>query len=190
MRARDPEGLRQLLSTHGARVRWSLRREFQNLVEDDFDEVLNAASYSAWCAVDSYDRRRGTLAAWFYVIARNAALGILRRESRERRYTELAAADMADLAAPRAADTVPDDSFARDLRACIGRLPRLQRAIVEADLATGDVAEAAELVRRFKTTLNSVYVSRSNARKRLRKCLAGRGHRFWGGSSSEADSRS
>ena len=127
---------------------------------------------------------------WFFVIARNAALGIVRREARAKRHLEPVSPDLTRFAAPQGApdSQMEDEAFAGDLRECIARLPRLQRAILEADLQTGDVAEASDLVERLRTTSNSVYVSRSMARKSLRKCLARRGYRFWEGrSTSDGD---
>ena len=182
MRARDPEGLRRLLETYGGRVQWSLRREFPRLHDGDLDDVLNAASYSAWRSAASYDPGRGTVAAWFYVIARHAAVGLMRQRSRESRHMASEAPDLRVLEAPGAAPDagLQNDVFARDLRTCIDRLPRLQRAILEADLRTGDVAEGPMLAEQLDTTLNSIYVSRSIARKSLRKCLAVRGYRFSG----------
>ena len=80
--------------------------------------------------------------------------------------------------AGKAGSTAPEGGGAKKtgrytagLRACIEKLPRLQRLIMLADLRTGDVADAAQLAAEFNTTTNSIYVSRSNARKAVKKGL-------------------
>jgi RNA polymerase sigma factor (sigma-70 family) len=182
LRARDPEALTRLLTDHAPRVSWLLRREFRMLGEAEVDEALNAATLNAWSGATGYDESRGTLRAWFYVIARNAALGILRRELRERRGRVNGAPELNDFAAPVGVEvegsSETQQSFVDDLHRCVSALPALQRSIIEADLRVGDVAEAAELAREYGTSKNSIYVSRSMARKTLRRCLLARGHRI------------
>jgi DNA-directed RNA polymerase specialized sigma24 family protein len=112
------------------------------------------------------------------VIARNAALAIVRREMRMR---ERVIADLSEYRAPQVEDDAPPMSaatsgFIAALRSCIGKLPKMQRSVIEADLQTGEVAEADVLAERLNTTKNSIYVSRSVARKSLKRCLAGQGH--------------
>jgi hypothetical protein len=51
----------------------------------------------------------------------------------------------------------------------------MQQQVIQADLRSGDVANAAELALEFKTSTNSIYVSRSNARKALKKGLEAMG---------------
>ena len=67
-------------------------------------------------------------------------------------------------------------SFLESLRTCISRLPPKQRTIIEADLRSGDVAEAGQLAQDLSTTKNSIYASRSIARKTLRKALGELGY--------------
>ena len=83
-----------------------------------------------------------------------------------------------------AAEPPPPPTFVAALQQCIRKLPRLQRGIIEADLRSGDVANATELARRYRTSVNSIYVSRSNARKALRRGLQELG--FEDGDSKEA----
>ena len=180
MRQQDPDGLRQLLQDYAARVQWSLRREFRTLSETDVDEALNAAALSAWRAAAAFDERKGTVRAWFYVIARHAALGIVRRELRQQKNVEVMSPNLAGLEAPsrrRVSAGAASSQFIAALRRCVERLPRLQRSIIEADLeAPDEVAAAAELALRFSTSKNAVYVSRSAARKALKRCLLSSGH--------------
>ncbi|MFK7742212.1 MAG: RNA polymerase sigma factor [Planctomycetota bacterium] len=239
---RQGSGLRLLMLHHGASVQEALRKAMgSKLGDSDIDEAMSAAAFHAWRKADSYDPERGTLRAWFYVIARNAARDILREQ--ESRSWQQGRASMDELSAkepvtleqnraepqnaaeqqvavggsgpgssssgpsssgssssgsggpgsaPAGADTgkvgagtklvadgkpgrTPAATFARVLRDCIAELPKLQRRIIEADLRSGDVANAHDLAEEYSTTPNSVYVSRSHARKNLRRALQDRG---------------
>ena len=61
--------------------------------------------------------------------------------------------------------------FLKRLRSCIEKLPPKQRSIIRADLQSGDVADAGDLADSLKTSKNSIYASRSIARKSLKRCL-------------------
>src|SRR5690606_951423 len=115
--------------------------------------VMSTASFNAWRGIDSYDLSKGTLRAWFFAIARNAGRSILR--DRQQRQWE-PRGDAMELIAAAPVENGPETSddgsatkageqspFLAALRSCIERLPRLQRSIIEADLRTGDVADAA-----------------------------------------------
>lgn len=183
MQAGDPEGLRLLLTRHGPRAKWWLRKEFRKLSEEEVEDAINTAAHAAWTKANSFDPSRGSVRAWFYVIARNAAVAIVRQKLRDERGIEGVDLDTASLrvvpTTTEASNRAPD--FVVDLRQCIRGLPKLQRGIIEADLRAGDVASAAELAKSFRTSKNSIYVSRSIARKSLKLCLNGRGHGFSGG---------
>ena len=76
-----------LLDRYGAITQSALKKALGNTLDDaEIDEAMSTASYSAWRAIDTYDSSKGTLRAWFFVIARNAGRAILRdRQSREAR---------------------------------------------------------------------------------------------------------
>lgn len=183
MRERDGRGLRLLLHSHGARIRGMLRRIFgASLTDIEIDDALSRATFRAWQRIDSFDADRGALRAWYLTIARNAALEILR----ERRGLgwQNAGGDVDLLPAPTAVATsddpamltpAPSRAFLDVLQQCIDALPRLQRQVIRADLQSGDIADAGELAAALQTTKNSIYVTRSNARKALRKALLARG---------------
>ncbi len=177
LRAREPAGLRQLVAAHGPRVRLCVRRALGDaLTETEMDDVINKAAFHAWRFADSFDPRRGTLRAWFLVIARNAARGVLREQ--HRRGFEIRGQELDGVAAV-AADEMPSQpphAFVRAVHECIQALPKLQRSIIEADLRSGDVANADELAKALQTTKNSIYVSRSMARRTLRRKLLAQGY--------------
>ncbi len=180
LRQRRPEGLRQVLANYGPKVRWYLRREFgRSLNEIEIDEVINLAAHKVWRSSATYDENKGTLRAWFYVISRNCALTVLRRESRERAHAEVEDWDRTTLLAVQPSKNRPTtlhSKFINDLRDCIGKLAPLQMSIIKADLCSGDVADAGELAKTHSTTKNSIYASRSIARKTLKRELIKLGH--------------
>jgi DNA-directed RNA polymerase specialized sigma24 family protein len=67
-----------------------------------------------------------------------------------------------------------------DLQTCIAQLPRLQQAVLRADLEAGTAMPAGELAARLGTTPNSIYVSRLKGRQGLRIAMQAMGHSFPG----------
>lgn len=191
IRDRQDVGLRTLLERYGSVTRRALRKSLGNALDDaEIDEAMSTASYNAWRAIDTYEPGRGTLRAWFFVIARNAGRAILRnRQGRQWEPRSDAIAHAAAASQPSSHDKTESNArqsaFLAALRLSIERLPRLQRSVIEADLRTGDVADAEQLATELKTSKNSIYVSRSSARKNLRKSLGelgfdyGEGQRSW-----------
>ena len=177
MMEEDPEGVRWLLQKYGGKVKAGLRVKFGYvLAEPEIDEALNWGAFKAFRAAQSYDERRSSLRTWFYTIARNAARDILRGE--ERRTAEPlehnppwnAEQDDEPPLDPR------KDKALSDLKEAVEALPRLQKAIIEADLASGGKADANRLAQVHGSTVNTIYVARSQAMSRLREEMRRRGH--------------
>ena len=177
MRDRQNIGLRTLLERYGSVTRRALRKALGNALDNaEIDEAMSTASYNAWRAIDTYERGKGTLRAWFFVIARNAGRAILRTRQGRRWEPRSDAIVSAHADTQRASFDEPEpnprqSTFLKALHTSIARLPRLQRQIIEADLRSGDVADAEQLASELRTSKNSIYVSRNNARKKLRKLL-------------------
>ena len=175
--ARHDTGLRMLLERYGPITLSALRKSLGNSLDNaELDEAMSTASYNAWRAISTYDSSKGTLRAWFFVIARNAGRAILR--DRQRRQWEprgdamaLMASAATEVAGSEPTANEPHSAFLVALRQCIAKLPRIQRCVIEADLKTGDVADAAQLASDLNTSKNSIYVSRNTARKTLRRTL-------------------
>jgi RNA polymerase sigma factor (sigma-70 family) len=182
LKRRDQSGLRHLLQTYGPKIKWYLRTEFKGSLDDTgIHDALNQAAFRAWRSINSFDAQKGTLRAWFYKIARNAALKILRQQNAERTHVHVDNWDLPSFMALHAKqDMVPTpkhERFLNDLWKCIAKLSKLQKGIILADLqAAGDVADAGELATSFHTSKNSIYASRSMARKALREGLMLLGH--------------
>jgi RNA polymerase sigma factor (sigma-70 family) len=173
----EPEGVRWLLEKYGGRVKAGLRLEFGHvLAEPELAEAHNWGAFKAFRAAQSYDESKGSLRVWFYTIARNAARDILRGE--EQHAAEPLAHDPPGNA--ERDDEPPldprKDKLLHDLKEAVEALPRLQRAIIEADLASGGKAEANRLAQVHGSTVNSIYATRSQAIKRLREEMRRRGH--------------
>jgi RNA polymerase sigma factor (sigma-70 family) len=166
------------LQYHGGNVAGALRVWFRgNLKSTDIDEVVSAASFRAWQSIHTYAQDKGSLRAWFLLICRNLGRDLLRQRDpvRHESFDENVERRLADQ------DPRPDNQPRRLLHAlleCVAALPKLQRSVVEADLLCDGTANAAELAERLKTTPNSIYVTRSNARRALREALAKRGYHF------------
>lgn len=181
MMDRSEEGLRRLLVKYGPKVKGSLKKRFRDvLAEPELDEALNVAALNAWQHADQYDLGKGTLGSWFLRIARNAALDILRGESRHwRRRLEYDPASEPEvhevLEDPPQPDS-QDEKVIADLHEIVDGLPGLQRAITKADLAVGGTADSQRLAGLHGTSVGSIYVSRIKARETIRRTLISRGH--------------
>ena len=175
----DPEGARWLLQKYGGKVKAGLRCEFHHVLADpEINEALNVGTLKAFRAAYQYDESKGSLQAWFYKIAHNAALDILREEKRH----EAVPLDF-DPPQPAEVDAKEDDhghpeqmKLSLDLKEAVASLPRLQKAIIEADLASGGTADAQRLAQAHGSTVNSIYVSRSQAISNLREEMRRRGY--------------
>ena len=175
----DPEGARWLLQKYGGKVKAGLECEFRHVLADpEIDEALNTGALKTFRAARQYDKNKGSLRVWFYKIARNAARDILRVEQRHK-------ADPleSDLPSHVEVEAQEDDhghpeqnKLSHDLKEAVAALPPLQRAIIEADLASGEgKADAGRLAQARDTTVKVIYASRSQAISKLREEMQRRG---------------
>ena len=166
LRQRDVEGLHRLLADHGGWVRDRLRREFSGALDDyHVDQAIREAVQHAWHAAAEIDLERGGLVGWLLVLGRAAAV---RRLARQRRRHGRSVARVEAEASAVVAMAQRLDALAPFLV----QLQPLQRAVLMADFAAGGTASARDLARRLATTVNAVYVSRSNGRRKVRAALA------------------
>ncbi len=171
---REGRGLRLLLATYAAGTRAGLKKRFGGaLSEAEIDDALSTATFRAWRKAHTYTATRGTLGAWFFVIASNAGREIVR--ARQRHDREVRGHELENLPGPIEILPMPPPAFLDVLRECIEALPRMQRHIIEADLQSGDTADAGDLAAALQTSRNSVYATRSAARKALKQALCERG---------------
>jgi len=176
----NPEqGVRRLLTAYAGRVRWLLKNRFGDVLNDaDLAAVLNEATFRVFRSIRTFDLGKGGLGTWFWSIARNTARDVIRGEVRHAHLElncELCSQTRGCDGRQQAVD--PGNAhMVRDLEQAIDALPELQRRIIQADLAAGDVADAGFLARRFGTTKASIYTSRSKARTTLREAMIRKGH--------------
>jgi len=181
----NPDGLRSLIRVHGPKVKGWLKKQYRHVLDDfELDEAFNTALQRVWKYADRYDDRKGKLASWFLRIARNAALSILRREQEESHH-ELEYEPSYDPADDRGVGNMVEsgdpvaknDRTMKDLDDIIRKLPPLQQAIINADLAAAaDKADSARLAEMLDSSKNSIEVSRNKARTTIREEMLKRGH--------------
>ena len=182
LKQRDQNGLRTLLESYGPKIKWYLRTEFKSSLDDTgIHDALNQAAFRAWRFIDSFDPQKGTLRAWFYKLTRNCAVSILQQQNKERTAIQMEDWDLPSFMALNTPEdhtpTPKHRRFLEDLWKCIGKLSKLQKGIILADLKSGgDGADAGDLAATFHTSKNSIYASRSMARKAIREGLILLGH--------------
>jgi len=171
----DQGGLRLFLERYGGRIKAFLVKFYGgNLQEGELDEAFNVAIFNVWRFADRYDEGKGSLPSWCIRIAQRAAQSILRRES-SYRSKNLEYDVMYDPAGnPPDREAVDmrrptDDPRLEVVRRAIDTLPPLQKAIIQADLAAGGLADARRLAEIHGTSINSIYVSRCRARETLKR---------------------
>ena len=83
--AREPDGLRHLLTLYGNDALRFLRHRFGAEVDRQLcEEALQLAAIRVWDYAPRLDRSIGRLRGWFVTIVRNCMLGLLSDLERER----------------------------------------------------------------------------------------------------------
>ena len=66
-----------------------LKRKFGTLcMSEDYEDAMSIALYRLWSNRAHVDTRKGSVAGWFYVIAKNALIEVVRRRERQRKPSE------------------------------------------------------------------------------------------------------
>lgn len=177
LREQNAEGIQRLLEDYGGIVRERLRKRFHRVLDDsELDEALSLGAIKVWRAATNYDGTKGSLRAWFSTIAHNCALRLLANRKRSPVTSVTDLDRIAPAPSEPTAATLQRQRLLLDTAHCLRRLPKLQRAILEADLEAGGRAPAAELAQQLRTSPNSIYVSRLKGLRGLRAMLAALGH--------------
>ena len=166
----DEEALREVLRRHLGAVRQVLESKYGSTVQPC---DINRAILKLWQNAGKYDKRIGNLGAWLYLMAQSAVIDIYRREKKHRQRYPILPDDYIG-------QEVFENEFQelsknekleiKDLGSVIEKnLPKLQQAIVKADLLVGGTADAASLSEIHGTSKNSIYVSRSKAHETIRR---------------------
>lgn len=180
----DEEALRTVLRMHLEPVKELMKGTYGKTVQQILiDEAVSCAIAKLWRTAGKYDKARGTLGAWLYIMAQSQMLDILRREKRYRvRNPSLAPEYDCPVSCPTdGADQPKDKEEAqelKDLRYVIeNKLQGDQRTIILADLAAGGRADGGSLAEILNTTKDTIYVSRHKAHEKIRKEMKEREHR-------------
>lgn len=172
----DREALREVLEEHLQQTRDLLTAKYHaTLHSGEINEAISAAVLKLLKCAHQYDKTKGGIGGWFFTMAQTAALDIMRREKRyRRRHRYLGPENEPLVDYPVEVDGEPltkeENQRLRDLNDVIEKkLTGLQQAIVKADLAAGEPADAGRLAEMYRTTRNSIYVSRNKAHERIKK---------------------
>ncbi len=172
MAAGDAEALRALNARYGKKLATVANRFLAD--QADAEEVAADVLWQAWREAASFDRARGSVAAWLATIVRSRALDRLR--ARKARQAPPIQAPPGDTPSDRSG--APDPSVEVDqaereriVRQAIARLEVQERRALElayfSDLSQSEIAE------RLSLPLGTVKTRIRNAMIKLRKALAG-----------------
>lgn len=160
-----------MISDHGQSVRAYLKRRLGGALDHwQLEEAMSLAAIRAWQSASRFDASSARLRAWFAVVARNCALGLIAQHQGQQTVSiEGVAKTVVDVAVnPTEARRM---QLVVDVHRGIGKLGPLQRCILLADLNAGTTLPAPVLAERFDSTIQSVYVARSRGRRELRLYL-------------------
>jgi len=175
---RREAALNELLRKHGGIVKGTVRKQFgKQLAEGEEHEVLMRTAMRVWQYANSYDDTKAKLSTWL--------VGIAFRETKKliaENHRDFELDDEEILAAlfyegdPEEEPTKEDKKQVRDFKLVLSRLPKLQKAIIEADLVCGETADGERLAQLHGTSKNSIYVSRNKAHATIEQEMKNLGH--------------
>jgi RNA polymerase sigma-70 factor (ECF subfamily) len=147
MAAGEPDAINVIFDHLGPSVRGLGRRI---VGEAGADDVVQETFERLWRYAERFDPERGSLEAWALRIARNAALGQLRRMRRH----EPLIAEVRD-PSPSPAEEAERAAVRSAVRQAVGRLPRDRRRPIEHVLAGSTLVETARRLGVPEGTLKS-----------------------------------
>lgn len=172
IKAKNEEGLRQLIHQHGGQVQLILEvrhNDFKPHVE--IGEAMNDALFAIWRAAERLDPEKGTLRGLFLSIADRKIIDQLRR----RRITTLPDFDK------QAQREMISENI--ELRGTLNKqrqemkvirqwmrdnLSPIQRAVAEADWKSGGSANTKKLADKLNVPIDSIYQARSKTKAKFR----------------------
>lgn len=172
----DAEAARTVLRMHLEPVKELMKGTYGKTVQQiHIDEAVSFAVAKMWRTAGNYDKARGTLGAWLFIMAQSRLIDILKREKRHRvRYPLLDPEYDCPVSCPTDGSDQPKDKEEaqelQDLKYVIeNKLQGDQKTIILADLAAGGRADGGSLAEILNTTKETVYSSRSKAHAKIRK---------------------
>ena len=164
MRQGESRGFTLLMQHYGGRIAGLLRQRFPSFDDHDIHDVLADAMLAL---ADSFDPSRGSLPAWFLLLAHQRAVSRLRTQRSQPRW-ESWTSDFE----PADSGATPFEELATherllEVEEVMRSLSTLEQAVVQADLEAGRAVSAQDLATRLHTTAGSVYAARQRARRKL-----------------------
>jgi RNA polymerase sigma-70 factor (ECF subfamily) len=135
LHAADESALALILQAYGPLLQYWLRTHFgAQLNEADIEDILSETLFHAWVQRDKYDPARARLSTWLGVLARHAAVDLLRHRAHAApRSVPLDDPRAAQAAAPQAQ---PPSPLARDIAQAMNEaLTELERDVLRARAA-------------------------------------------------------
>jgi RNA polymerase sigma-70 factor, ECF subfamily len=165
LRQGDEAALAAVLRTLGPKVAGGLKKRHPALAAEDVEDVLSVASLRLWQSRAQYRPEKGSLAAWFFIIADNVARDLLRKEARRPEtpadVDQLPAADRRDREGP---------AFPPGLSDLLLRLPDVDHRILSTYAqAGGDGPWAADLAEELGLRAGTIRVRCRRIKEKLRK---------------------
>lgn len=184
MMDKDQSALADWLKLYGPKVWGFLKQRYGDKLRDpEIDEALNRIAFNLWRFADRFRPEKGSLRSWIIRIAQNAAVSILRGETRhmakDLEYDP--AYDPADCWWEEDEPEVASKSQwqAEQLDDIIrNHLKGNEQVVAEADLAAGGSADAGRLAALLGTSKDAIYVTRTNYRAKVRRLMQERESRL------------
>ncbi|MCO6458911.1 MAG: sigma-70 family RNA polymerase sigma factor [Pirellulaceae bacterium] len=176
MLLRDESALARLFARNAPGIERSLNRRFDELLgPDEVASAVNLAACKLWRSVSKFDPDTGSLGAWFYRIAEHEVYNSLRRFPGRDVPLEFDPEHVKRL--PFASSSHRTNrQLLNDLNEIIDQLKGQQRVIVLADLAAGERASDEQLAALLETSVETIRVQRSKAKRKIQDQLRERGH--------------
>lgn len=163
------EGVRRLLEENGDRVRSYLKRKFRDELDHwQIEEAMSMAAVRAWQSASRFDPTRGSLRAWYAVVARNCALSLI-AQHRDDPFVPIDGIDPTILGVASGHQEARRMQLVVEVHRALANLSPLQRSVLRADLNAGTTLPAPVLAERLRSTTASIYVARTTGRRRMRK---------------------
>lgn len=172
--------LTDLLRRYGGTIKGMVWKKFSNaLQKEEVHDVLIRTVTKAWRYASSFDDEKASLQTWLVAIALQEAKDVLSEKTWE--FHKVKDEDFIerfvfDGSEPEDDDEQYESKRIQDLKTMVESLPSLQRAIITADLACGGIADAERLAEIHATSMNSIYVSRAKAKKKIEAEMTRLGH--------------
>ncbi len=147
---------------------------------DDAEEAVLEAFTQAWSRSTTYERARGSVAAWLVVLARSRALDRVRARTSHQRALERASVGEPDSPSPAMGRPSPETSGRAEageqrarILSVLGQLSESQRVCIQ--LAYYDGLSQSEIAARLQEPLGTIKTRTRQAMLRLRDLLGGAG---------------